>query len=99
MNYWKTIFSLATGKFVNKDNADCALDPVTRATKLRMRMHIRIATWRRWGIICSSTMPRVIAAEKMTDQAWAGELPFHWRTEFDYSWQGGWLGNQDGADL
>ena len=27
----------------------------------------------------------------MTGQALAGELPFRWQTDFDYSWMGGWL--------
>ena len=31
----------------------------------------------------------------MTGKALAGELPFRWRTDFDYSWMGGWLKNQE----
>ena len=26
----------------------------------------------------------------MTGKALAGDVPFHWRTDFDYSWTGGW---------
>src|SRR5262249_18005122 len=26
----------------------------------------------------------------------AGEIPFKWRTDFDFSWMGGWLANQLG---
>ena len=29
--YWKTILRLATGRFKNKDNADCVRDPITQA--------------------------------------------------------------------
>ena len=32
----------------------------------------------------------------MTGKALAGEIPFHWRTDFDFPWADGWLGNQDG---
>ena len=30
----------------------------------------------------------------MAGKALAGELPFQWRTEFDFAWQGGWVKNQ-----
>jgi len=33
--YWKTIERLATGRFLNKDNADCVDDPPSR----KMRKH------------------------------------------------------------
>ena len=36
-----------------------------------------------------------IAAAKMTDHALAGEHRFRWQTDFDYSWMGGWMLNQD----
>src|SRR5947209_2841382 len=36
--YWNTIKSLAMGRFVNKDNADCVLD---RVTQRRLRHHHR----------------------------------------------------------
>ncbi len=32
----------------------------------------------------------------MTDQVIVGELPFHWQTDFQFSWSGGWKLNQDG---
>ncbi len=32
----------------------------------------------------------------MTNKALAGELPFQWKTDFDFSWSGGWLNNQEG---
>jgi hypothetical protein len=91
VSYWKTIFSLATGKYVNKDNADCALDPATRKHRSHSQRDLEAL-----GDHLLAYYAKLIAAEKMTDAVWAGELPFHWRTEFDYDWQGGWLGNQDG---
>jgi hypothetical protein len=27
----------------------------------------------------------------------AGEMPFKWRTDFNYEWSGGWLNNQQGC--
>src|SRR5262249_265868 len=36
-----------------------------------------------------------IAAAKLTGKALAGEMPFRWRTDMDYSWMGGWRKNQD----
>ena len=35
----------------------------------------------------------------MTGKALAGEVPFHWRTDFDFPWPDGWLDNQDGRHL
>ena len=32
----------------------------------------------------------------MRGKALAGELPFTWRTDFDYDWMGGWKSNQAG---
>ena len=39
---------LATGRYVNKDNADCVRDPATQA-QLRT---ITSATWKPWAITC-----------------------------------------------
>jgi Peptidase family M28 len=32
----------------------------------------------------------------MTGKALVGDLPFHWKTDFNFSLFGGWLGNQEG---
>jgi hypothetical protein len=37
-----------------------------------------------------------IASAKMSEKVLAGEMPFRWRTDLDYSWMGGWRKNQDG---
>jgi hypothetical protein len=42
-----------------------------------------------WGVLGTST------AAKLKGKALAGSLPFQWQTDFDYSWMGGWLMNQD----
>src|SRR5262249_58736463 len=30
-------------------------------------------------------------------KALVGDLPFRWQTDFDFSWMGGWLDNQQGT--
>ena len=37
---------------------------------------------------------RAIAASGMSGRALAADLPFHWRTDFDFVWSGGWLASQ-----
>jgi hypothetical protein len=32
----------------------------------------------------------------MEGKAFVGDLPFQWQTDFDFSWMGGWLHNQEG---
>jgi hypothetical protein len=39
-----------------------------------------------------------IAEAGMTGKAWAGEVPFAWRTDFPYSLFGGWVANQEGRN-
>ena len=87
--YWKTISLLATGQYVNKDNADCVLDPLTQA---RLSHHHR--DLEALGDYLLAYYRRTIEAAGMTGRALAGELPFRWQTEFNFSWWGGWLKNQ-----
>jgi hypothetical protein len=89
--YWRRIEFLAAGRFLNKDNADVVRDPVTLA-QLRH-------TWRDLdplGDYLLSHYRRLIAARGMEGHAFVGDLPFRWQTDFDFSWSGGWLGNQQG---
>ncbi len=39
---------------------------------------------------------KAIERAGITGKALAGELPFHWRTDFDFPWADGWEENQDG---
>jgi hypothetical protein len=79
--YWNTIARLAEGRFVNKDNADCVLDKATQS---------RLAhPWRdleRLGDFLLNYYRGVTV----------GWMPFHWRTDFDFPWSGGWLEDQAG---
>jgi hypothetical protein len=88
--YWKTIGTLAEGRFVNKNNADCIHDPITA---LRLPHHRR--DLEAVGDFILAQYARVIAAAGMKGKAVAGELPFVWRTDFDFSWYGGWTRNQE----
>ncbi len=87
--YWKTIADLAEGTLLNKNNADCVLDDITRRM---LPYHER--QLENLGDYLLAYYAKKIAAARMGSKALAAELPFRWRTDFDYSWMGGWLKNQ-----
>jgi hypothetical protein len=91
VTYWKTIARLATGRYRNKDNADCVRDPVTRSQLARHQRDLEAL-----GDYLLDYYRKLIADYGLEGKALAGELPFHWRTDFDFSWSGGWLNNQQG---
>ena len=88
--YWKTIASLAEAPLLNKNNADCVLDEATQRVLPYHDRHLE-----RLGDQLLAYYRQMIAAASMTGKALAGDVPFRWRTDFDYSWMGGWLKNQD----
>jgi hypothetical protein len=87
--YWRTIYKLSTGQYINKDNADCVLDEKTRP---HLKHHHRDLD--QLGDYLLSYYQKLIDRKEMTGTAVAGELPFQWRTDFDFNWMGGWLHNQ-----
>ncbi|HVX10329.1 MAG TPA: M28 family peptidase [Pirellulales bacterium] len=87
--YWRTISNLATGKYINKDNADCVLD---RKTQPHLQHDHRDLD--QLGDYLLDYYRRLIARKQLAGKALAGELPFQWRTDFDFNWMGGWLHNQ-----
>ena len=87
--YWRTISKLAHGDYINKDNADCVLDHKTRP---RLKHHHRDLD--QLGDYLLDYYRRLIRRKELTGKALAGELPFQWRTDFDFNWMGGWLNNQ-----
>jgi Peptidase family M28 len=89
--YWRLIAELATGQYVNKDNADCVLDPLTLEHLKHEHRDLEAL-----GDYILKYYDRVITEQKMSGQALAGEFPFTWRTDFDYDWMGGWKRNQAG---
>jgi hypothetical protein len=91
VDYWKTIATLAEGKYLNKNNADCVRDLTTQR---HLGHHHR--DLEALGDYLLEYYRQVIKDSRMAKNAIAGELPFQWRTDFDFSWSGGWLNNQEG---
>jgi hypothetical protein len=91
--YWKTITRLATGRFINKSNADCVSDPPTQKLLKHHKRDLRAL-----GDSLLAHYHQLIAKYRMGGKAVAGDLPFHWRTDFDFPWMEGWLANQQGKE-
>jgi hypothetical protein len=89
--YWKTIVNLAEGRYRNKNNADCVRDPATQAVLSHHHRDLEAL-----GNYLVTYYTEAIAAAGMTGQAVVGDLPFFWRTDFDFQAYGGWLKNQKG---
>ena len=89
--YWRDIAELAHGRYLTKDNADRVLDPVTKASA--PNKHRDLDTL---GDHLIERHRRAITEAGLTGVAWAGELPFAWRTDFSFDKFGGWVANQQG---
>jgi hypothetical protein len=92
VRYWKTIAFLAEGRYRNKNNADCVRDA---ATLRHLSHHNRDLEG--LGDYLLDYYRKVIAKAGLKGKAFAGDLPFHWSTDFDFSIFGGWLANQERA--
>ncbi len=91
VQYWNTIASLAQGHYRTKNNADCVLDAATRKHLDRERRDLGAL-----GDHLLARYRKLVAAQRKLRGALVGELPFAWRTDFEYPWMGGWLDNQSG---
>jgi hypothetical protein len=91
INYWKTIATLAEGQYLNKNNADCVRDSTTQRHLPHHQRDLEAL-----GDYLLTYYRQVIKDSRMAKKALAGEMPFQWRTDFDFSWSGGWLNNQEG---
>jgi hypothetical protein len=89
--YWKTIVDLAEGRYRNKNNADCVRDPATQAALSHHHRDLEAL-----GNYLVTYYTEAIAAAGLTGKAVAGDLPFVWRTDFEFQAYGGWLNNQEG---
>ena len=49
----------------------------------------------RLGDVLLAYYEKKITAAQMSGKALAGEMPFRWRTDLDYSWMGGWRKSED----
>ena len=90
--YWKTIAFLAEGRYRTKNNADCVRDPATLAA-LAHHHHRDLEAL---GDYLLDYYTRQVKAARMTGKALVGDIPFAWRTDFDFALYGGWLNNQEG---
>jgi hypothetical protein len=88
-NWWNDIRYLAHGQFINKDNADMALDSTTLAFIQKQQRDLESL-----GDYFIMRHRREIADAGMEGIAICGELPFKWRTDFEFPMFGGWKGNQ-----
>lgn len=88
-NYWNDILALAHGRYLNKDNADCVHDPVTMD-----HLHHHRRDLDSLGNYLLDRHRESIQKSGMAGKAFCGELPFHWRTDFDFPLFGGWEKNQ-----
>ena len=93
VSYWNTIATLATGRFLNKENADCVNDPPSRS--LRKQGHRDLEALGDWLL---GYYRRLISENGMQGKAIAGDLPFRWETDFEFNWMGGWKSNQVGEE-
>jgi hypothetical protein len=90
VQYWKTIASLAETPLLNKNNADWVTDEPTQRMLPYRERHLE-----QLGDKLLAYYEKKIAAAQMTGKALAGDMPFRWRTDMDYSWMGGWQKNHD----
>jgi hypothetical protein len=88
--YWKTIARLAEGRYVNKDNADCVDDPASRAARRHHHRDLEAL-----GDYLLAHYRRTITRCGMAGKALVGDLPFRWRTDFEFPWSDGWRNNQE----
>jgi hypothetical protein len=91
VEYWKTIAFLAHGQYVTKNNADCVEDDPTKKALAHYRRDLDDL-----GDYLLGYYEELIGKHGLRGKALAGDMPFRWRTAFEYRWMGGWLRNQTG---
>jgi hypothetical protein len=92
VRYWKTIAKLAEGRYLNKNSADCSQDAATQS-----RIPWPERDLDQLGTFLLGYYRRLARASETP--ALVGEMPFRWRTDFDFRWMGGWEDNQTGRAL
>src|SRR5262249_25063233 len=91
VRYWQTIYDLAHGNYLTKNNADCVQDDPTRRELPHFRRDLDDL-----GAFLLGYYEELIGRHDLRGRALAGEVPFPWRTTFPFPWMGGWLNNQEG---
>lgn len=90
-NWWKDIHFLAHGEFINKDNADCVQDDITKSMLPHHHRDLE-----KMGDYFIYRHKKAIEEAGMQGKATCGELPFKWHTDFVYDVFGGWKRNNEG---
>jgi hypothetical protein len=90
INYWKKIAYLSEGRFVNKCNADYIHDKATEKRLDHLSRDLEPL-----GDYLLSSYRRLAAKSATPGKMQVGELPFTWRTDFDFDWMDGWKKNQE----
>ncbi|HEX4000213.1 MAG TPA: M28 family peptidase [Pirellulales bacterium] len=88
--YWNLIAELATGQYVNKDNADCVRDPATQSMLGHHHRDLEAL-----GDFILDYYRDLVQRKWPGSDVLVGDLPFRWQTEFPFPWMGGWLQNQN----
>jgi len=91
--YWNQIHFLAHGQYINKDNADVVHDHETLGQVIHKKRDLH-----NLGDYLIRQYRKAILETGMKDKAEAGELPFHWKTDFEFNHFGGWKANQEGTE-
>jgi hypothetical protein len=91
--YWRYLSVLSRGEFINKSNSDVVADPATQQRIAHSNRDLHAL-----GDYLIGEYRKAIAAAAMDDVAVVGELPFEWRTDFEYQGFGGWVANQTGSE-
>jgi hypothetical protein len=91
LDYWKTIVTLAEGRYLNKNNADCVRDAQTEARQAYPGRDLEAL-----GDYLLKYYRSLAARNRMARSIAVGEHDFAWRTDFDFLWMGGWADNQSG---
>jgi hypothetical protein len=92
-DFWNQIFFLACGEYINKDNADVVQDRPTLSKARHKERDLH-----RLGEYLLASHRKAIAESGMQGKAEAGELPFKWETDFDFTQFGGWKANMKGTE-
>ncbi len=90
VNYWKKIAHLSEGRFVNKCNADYVRDKPTEKQLAHLSRDLEPL-----GDYLLKYYRRMVAKAGLNGKALVGEIPFQWRTDFEFQWMDGWLKNQE----
>jgi hypothetical protein len=90
VNYWKKIAFLAEGRYRTKCNADYINDEPTKKLLDHLSRDLEPL-----GDYLLKYYRRVVDKSVLSGKALVGEIPFQWRTDFDFDWMDGWKKNQE----